>query len=623
MLLIDRTCNKKIKNVKERFMNCNTPMKDEEEVERYTLTKHFKENIKLYIHQEQALHLMFQRENEDVEVTLTREEMKLLYDPIDLKDYDEVVKVNVSSNINVLSFTFGAGKTAIFLSLFQRRCLKEVSTPMICNGSLKVSMRENRKRLPISILVTDDLLIDEMWIDKNLNVLFDNPFRYKKISEDVNMNNEEFIELCSNLDVIFITTDYFNSLFKYFSYFTFDRLVIDEIHQKSIKYADKFNRKLLGDVYDFPFGMIWLCTGSPELVLNKCNNLVKSIINGSIYMKEPELYKFILNKMCIKFSDEYINSHLNLPLPDMTNVQVKRSACSFLTDGILSSVAIAIEDGNYNDVLDRLGGTPSGNYINDIMSCGIQNLEKKLTIANSELKLMEDREDEKEKIDEKKGCIKNLEKDMNNMRCRYERIIETLNEGSCEICYEDIGETSVLLTCCSKIYCPCIFGFIGRTGYCSNCYVKITAEDTKILTTTTEEVNVVENLSNKVYLSKWDALSNILDLGMKKILLFYNIGSGDGLERFKRIISKYLYDFINFSSFKTSDEKRNVLKDFKENEGNQILIMDSESSACGLNFEYVDSIIMFSEYPEERQIIGRGQRLGRNKPCKIYKFVGV
>lgn len=89
---------------------------------------------------------------------------------------------------------------------------------------------------------------------------------------------------------------------------------------------------------------------------------------------------------------------------------------------------------------------------------------------------------------------------------------------------------------------------------------------------------------------------------------------------FEEISDSLTKNDINFSMLKGSTGRiKNIIEDYKNNK-TSILLLNAKYFGSGLNLQMTSDIIMYHRMDKEleKQIIGRGQRLGRKGTLRIH-----
>ena len=122
----------------------------------------------------------------------------------------------------------------------------------------------------------------------------------------------------------------------------------------------------------------------------------------------------------------------------------------------------------------------------------------------------------------------------------------------------------------------------------------------------------------KIKKTKEYAIKNILENNKgKKILIFSEYSNS--FKKISKILKevKLNYDIIKGSNF-SIDKK---LKRYKFGDL-PVLLLNSKYQGSGINLENTDIIILYHKMSRDmrNQVIGRAQRIGREKPLKLYKI---
>lgn len=601
---------KRSQNINTRFNICNSYIEDPHLLDSSPSSNlNFKQTFVSRTYQEQVINRMFMLERtEYFEKEFEYDEVKHLCDD----DINENIHVKFSSNIGINCVEAGFGKTVTILAVSQERCLREVKGVSQSNGVISIFSQKTKIRIPVTLIVTDEILIEDAFIG-DINKFF-NDYSYMKLyNEDdlkVNdrfMNNDEFSQYITQKKVVFVTCKVFHHLFQYFKHFSFDRLVIDEIQDRKIECGDRYEGLMKGYGFDLPFGMIWLNTATPEDIYKKRNKFVNPIIESSNFFKEPEIYKFILNQYSIRIDVNYLKTMIDIPDPLFIPIEIEMNNIQKLVkDHVVKedeNLLKDIYDMNLKTVMNKYCVNSNDDVLLNIKNNMISMIDRKIKIQEAKLVININQEDENK--------LKELKEEKRDLEMKYERIKTSLKDDECQVCFNNLGEVNILYTCCGSVLCPCSIEFVNKRKECINCRREITRKDINLITP-----SKLEDSMNRQYKNKFDALTYVLSSNYHKVLFFHKNNDDENVEILVNIMETGGYK-IHHLKDKAS------LETFREDHEKSIMLLDSESQASGLNFEYVNCLIMYSEYPEERQIVARAQRMGRTEQCTIIKFINV
>lgn len=210
--------------------------------------------------------------------------------------------------------------------------------------------------------------------------------------------------------------------------------------------------------------------------------------------------------------------------------------------------------------------------------------------------------------------ISHLEEQVKTIRER----IENFQQEICPICFDE-PQSAVLTPCCSRIFCAaCILNSLARSLTCPLCRAGTHPSHLRHITTSAVQNTQVEESKNKP-LKKRDALLNILRENPNGRFL---------------IFSRYDNPFVQIEHEITSmnikvrqvkgnkDAIQATLNSFAKGE-TQCLLLNSQHAGAGLTITAATHVILLHamNIEEEKQIIGRAYRLGREKPLTLFRLL--
>lgn len=267
-----------------------------------------------------------------------------------------------------------------------------------------------------------------------------------------------------------------------------------------------------------------------------------------------------------------------------------------------------------------------------------------------------------------KGLLDSTKEEYTEVRQKssiaIERVKNNIKQGECPICTSDINdedEEILILKCCGVILCGmCCFGTIfpknSATGQCSNCRRKLKLSDLIYLSgfdlnkiveeqidDEDEEDNPTEQEEKKKPRDKISAIIDIIrgikpkerkrvdvniknlmkgthilpDLQYHKVLIFANFD-----ETIKKIKTVLTEEKINFWQLGGSHiEIKATVEHFTKCDETCVLIINSIKHCSGINLQSATDLIFAHKIIDpnvETQVIGRGQRIGRQTTLNVH-----
>ena len=202
-----------------------------------------------------------------------------------------------------------------------------------------------------------------------------------------------------------------------------------------------------------------------------------------------------------------------------------------------------------------------------------------------------------------------------------ERIDNVANEN-CPICLEK-AEKPTLVPCCKQVYCfECLMYCLNASNnQCALCRTPCSFNECIVVDNNYEKAEGKGKDKEKEdkLLTK---IEKILDLVKdckgktnKRFLIFSSYENS-----FSEIESALTKNEINYSLLKGSTGRiKNIINDYTEGKVN-ILLLNAKFFGSGLNLQMTSDIVMYHRMDNEleKQIIGRGQRLGRVGALRVH-----
>ena len=211
------------------------------------------------------------------------------------------------------------------------------------------------------------------------------------------------------------------------------------------------------------------------------------------------------------------------------------------------------------------------------------------------------------------GKITSLKQQIENIRQR----IENYKKEICAICYDEPQEP-VLTPCCSRIFCAgCILMSLSRIQGCPMCRSEILPAK---LSSVSEIKKVKKEMKHEALPpKKIDALVELIRSNPNdKFLVFSRYENP-----FRHMQTRLESDEIQVQTVKgNKDVINNLLTKFDEGQL-RVLLLNSNHAGAGLNITSATYVVLWHamSIEEEKQILGRAYRMGRDKPLHFIKLV--
>jgi len=324
-------------------------------------------------------------------------------------------------------------------------------------------------------------------------------------------------------------------------------------------------------------------------------------------------------KVIVKCSEEYIKKSISLPPLYRQNILCRMPIShSIIGKTISPAIQQMLHAGDTEGALSQLG--VKGQTQKELIEAVTLNLHKELFQLEKDYKYKEDREYSsaaakdvalaslKTKINTVKTSIKNIE----------ERI-QGIKDSFCPICFEE-PESYLITPCCSQSFCAkCLILTLNMKSECPLCRKGLVpSKCIKLLNGDISGNTIVSNESDGL-LKKNDALLNILKNNPKgKFLIFSRYDNP-----FTALESSLDNLGVNVKHLKGN---RNVIKstlDKFQSGQIQCLLLNSQFAGAGLNITAATHVILLHAmtHEEEKQILGRAYRVGREGPLTFIKLL--
>ncbi len=426
--------------------------------------------------------------------------------------------------------------------------------------------------------------------------------------------------------------------------FNWLRVFIDEAH------AVDFS-----DIKLIPIArMYWLVTASYEKMFDQSTSekITKNITGSSSIFTDLTRAGYYAKHILVKSTERFLDQSWKMP-PRIVHM-VKATPpnfMEFLGEFLNENVKEKIEQGDIHSAILELGGDiSSGSNIIDTL-CGnykalIDDRTETIKFLELQINLINAQEEEarlngmpidftrKKRLNTYNEKLLKTQKELQDFTIIYQRIQSKLDEiadGDCPICSEPLNDYS-MVPCCNSIICfSCMGGLIVRKEVCPFCRRNIKMEDIKNYT---KDVNKLNEAKEKTSRGKpkmpktkinWliDELTSQQNIKEnKKYALFCND------EKQIAIITEALNNLkIKYERTEgTSDHFQKVFTEMRNNTADyNIILMFALSEGFGLNMEFISDLILYNQLDDytEKQVIGRGERLGRTTSLTVHKLYNL
>lgn len=541
-----------------------------------------------------------------------------------IEKYKEIKLENdtfIRSNYGYICDIVGSGKSIIILALILNNVsilnnkkenlldyyalplnkLKPIKPNYLYSETFDERKIKNRQKLySLSIIVVPHGIVNQ-W--ENYLKEFTKNTKYYVLKTIKNLENlDKDVTILENINILLVSASKFNQIIKYFENATISRLIIDEVDSITIPNCSQNIDSIF----------TWFISSSINhirLGRSKHTGLICNVMKHNFY----RMNKYIL----LKNNDLFIKKSMELKEPILKEIicYPKNLAGKILQGFIDEKIITMINANAINEVSNILN-------IKKINEKNIVDIVcKKLQIERNN-KMIELEGIERMTYvcnNQKKNIIENKKKEIgeidNKIRCIEKRIKDNYIDP---ITLEEIKNVVITKCCQNKFEMESILKCIRQNNKCPYCRKILHSEDIIIIDNT---INNEEKIENNRKMDKYEQLEILLENKIninEKILIFseYN-------ESFRKIEEILKNKNKNFELLKGTSQRIDNIVQLYHTTKLDILLLNAQYYGTGLNLINTDHIILFHKMNEdiENQVIGRAQRIGRNKPLYVWKLL--
>ena len=430
----------------------------------------------------------------------------------------------------------------------------------------------------------------------------------------------------------------------------FERVIIDE--------ADSINIPKCSSAYG---KFNWFMTSSIETFLKKGirrQGFIKEIVNKNNYYRYFIKY---MQELYLKNFNDFVDESFNLPDPVFNYINCFTPPELKILKGVaLPQVIEALNAGDVNSAISLSGCsvTSSTNIVDLVLNKLVDKHEKvagKIELYEIQLSnLLDDLNNKKDqlkeninilnnithedseiinninklkddeipkikvKIQSKRESIKNykniLEETIKKIECIKNRITN-ISEKICAICTDTI-ECPTLTPCCKNYFClECITTSLSFKKMCPLCRKHLELKDMIIIQEKDSDDDSSITEDEPTLPKKEEVLINMINSKPDGRFLVFS-----SFDNSFNTVSKLLNDnHIPWSKLcGSSGRVNNIIKQFTDNKI-RVLLLNAKYYGSGLNLQMTTDIVLYHRMNSdlEKQIIGRGQRVGRTSPLIV------
>jgi len=325
------------------------------------------------------------------------------------------------------------------------------------------------------------------------------------------------------------------------------------------------------------------------------------------------------SQLVISCSDEFIKQSISLPRLIRTIITCRAPITHQILRNMVSpSIQNRLHAGDTAGVLTELGiqGKDMKSLIEGVTETIRKELEKNLKIFTFKESL------EYSSPAVKAAALLTLQQRIDHNRssiASIEERIQNFKKEVCPICYEE-PEEFLVTPCCTHLFCPkCLLLSVSNNPQCPLCRADIhPAKCTKLVTKSVGDPNANEIVSEQEPKKHEALLQLIKENPDGKFLIFSRYDNPFDL----------IEEAIQGLGIKVRGLKGNkdviasTLKAFAAGDV-QCLLLNSQFAGSGLNITAATHVVLLHSmtHEEEKQILGRAYRIGREGPLNFIKLL--
>lgn len=319
--------------------------------------------------------------------------------------------------------------------------------------------------------------------------------------------------------------------------------------------------------------------------------------------------------LVVRCSQEFLNTSIQLPQLHQQIIRCQTPPSYRILDtAIPPETETLLHAGDIQGAFQTLGismhtGATIVEAVSEFRDKELQRLKRLLEFKKEETYASEQA---------KQLALTNLQKKITNLEQQLEGIRKRILDASqalCAICF-DSPKNSLVTPCCAKFFCgDCILHWISFRAQCPLCREQLDPRNLKGLGTTDQPQ---PSKTTPAIPQKMEALLQILQENPTgRFLIFSRYDSP-----LQSIQEQIVGDYPSHTLQGNKDSIAKTLADFEKG-SIRILLMNSQSSAAGLNIPSATHLILLHKMgtEEEKQILGRAYRLGRTQPLHFVKLL--
>jgi hypothetical protein len=555
-------------------------------------------------------------------VQLKRHQLTLIYACRKIESQNIIIQENeqLKTKIGIIGDKVGSGKSYVIISL----CVSPINhnneaiyTTHAGNLVTRIQQLNEVPYLNSNVIVIPHNLLTQ-W--KTYIETFDPAISYISLSRSKHIDDMKPNDFKNNKIILITNTVYNQFCMKCYRHnYAFSRVFIDEVDNIKIPACQQLSA-----------GFYWLVTASiknliwPQGLYNY-NNEIHRYLHVAKGLKYQGFIKDIFTSLAktkniipnliVKNTDTFVDISLNLPAIQSHFIKCKTPyTVSILNQYVNNNIIRCLNAHDYKGALQLINPSQKESEDNIIKQI-IDKYEKQLHNLNVRLDYLEqiifDSPADKDRL------LLNINKEKDEVVKKIESIKNRIKESTqCPICYDEIQDKTIM-KCCQNSFCfKCLTTWLKSHMSCPYCksgqYSNI--NELLIIHKGCDEASMEVEPSLK---TKFEKTIDIImeDINNRRFLVLSEFD--DSLNNLERLFNQNSVKFEYLKGAQNVIDKK--IQKYNDNEIN-VLLINPQFYGGGMNLQNTTDIIMFHKFDAEmeKQVIGRAQRLGRDKPLNIW-----
>ena len=533
----------------------------------------------------------------------------------------------MQTRIGVIGDAVGSGKSFVLLALVNntaRNTTQNVITRAYGDNKVLFSFSDQAKRIHTTMLVIPHNLIGQ-WtgyvkaFSDTLRCLF--VYREKHVADFL-----EAVPNMDDIDLLLVSAPYYNRIAASITSaaLKFQRVIYDEVDNVNIPNCASVDSSFYWFVTAtytnllFPRG--YYSYGS---IVNRTVCSANGIRNaGFIKTIFADLFDHLaidfVKILVLKNNSAYVDASIRLPAPNIHYLQCTSPVELRVLHGYADHEVIRCLNARDVTTALRLISPTQLNTEESLIDLQISRYTKEVNNLCLRIDCLQTMEFDSE--DTRTAEVRKLESKKTEVTQKIDGIRDRIRSAdTCCICYEDF-RVKTISPCCSNAFCfACMKTWLSRNAKCPLCKEQMMSEDLMVVD---DGVAPTKPFASQTELSPSnDKLKNLRILLTQKMAPGAKVLIFSSFEMSFNSISKVMQEEnLEFKCLKgNSSQLRSIVRQYKDGDLN-IMFVNAKYFGSGLNLENTTDIVMFHKLDSEieKQVIGRAQRYGRDKPLNIW-----